>query len=161
MRWKSMVVLALAAGTAVAAAPAPDLVVEKKVEREVRHVDGDGNVRTVLEAVQRVEPGDVLVYTLSWRNRGGAPALDVRLEDPVPGGTVVVREGFASRAATALVSTDGVTFSDWPRIERRDAKGRIEIVDAPAEAVRHVRWNLHAGVAPGAGGQTQFKVIVQ
>lgn len=153
--------LALGIGGAVWAAPAPELVIEKKVEREVRSVDRDGIVRFDLEPVEQAQPGDVLVYTLAYRNRGGAPALHVRLEDPVPAGTVLVRESCVGASATALVSVDGKEFADWPRIERRNAGGEIEIVDAPAESVRHVRWNLDRAVEPGASGSTHFKVIVQ
>ena len=162
-KWKWGGVLVLAGGLSAAwATGQPKLDVNVQVEREVRQVDRAGKETVVRQPVGReAKPGDVLVYTLRYRNVGDGPAVAAVLSDPVPPGTVFVPGSLEAAGAQALFSTDGSDFSAWPRVRVARPDGRVEEVQAPAAAIRHIRLALREQVPPGGAGTASFKVIVQ
>ena len=149
----------LCAGSVLAASP--ELRVEIDVQREVREVNRKGEARLVRRPVGVTKPGDVLVYTLRYRNVGTGPAVGATLSDPIPDGTVLVPGSVEAAPAHVLYSLDGKTYSARPIVRRTNASGVEEEVDAPAELVRHIRVALPDELPAGSSGSTSFKVIVQ
>ena len=161
-RWIVRLVCGLAVvSTTVWAAGKPNLSVQIEVAREVAEVALDGTARLALEPAAEARSGDILVYTLGYRNTGDAPARQAVLSDPVPEGTVLIRESVVGDGMEILYSRDGHTYGAWPRVQRRNADGAMEWVDAPASDVKHIRWKLAQAVPPGGSGYAVFKVVVQ
>lgn len=86
---------------------------------------------TLVAAVE-VEPGQVLVYRATYKNRGEAELKNVAVTVPVPAGVVYV-DGTA-RPAAAQASVDGKTFFDTATPPK----------DTPASAWRVLRWSPRA-----------------
>jgi uncharacterized repeat protein (TIGR01451 family) len=159
MRKLGAILIALVVAAPVWAA-GPKLQIICRAEHEVRRVDAQGKERVVLEPVTATYPGETLVYTLEYQNTGDAPAVSPIVGTPVPKGTVLVRGTLVSPGGDVRYSLDGKTWSEWPRVRAAGVAGDAEI-DAPAEAVRHLRVTLREPVPAGGRGRAQFKVIVQ
>ena len=157
--------VALAALTVVSAtlASVPEVAVEIAVAREVVERDASGAERVKLEPVGAVRPGDVLVYTLRAENRGAAPALSARIEDPIPAGTLVILESVPTVGVAAEASLDGgSSWQAFPATVRVvGADGVARDVPAPASSYTHLRWSLAEPLAAGAARDLRFKVRVR
>jgi uncharacterized repeat protein (TIGR01451 family) len=145
-----------------ASAP-PSLTVSVGVQREVVRLDAAGRPTTTLEPVTETSPGDVLVYRLRATNVGLAPAHDARIDDPIPAGTVLVRESLPGTARRLQASVDGgKTWQAYPAtVSHRRQDGAIVQVPAPAEAYTHLRFHLEGALPPGRSAEVGFKVKVQ
>jgi uncharacterized repeat protein (TIGR01451 family) len=139
----------------------PSLRVTVDVAREVTKLGPDGRAEVELASAKEVRSGDVLVYTLRYENLGDGDARRAVLSDPVPVGTVLIRDSVVGAGTEITFSIDGETYDQWPRIQRRNDAGEIEWVEAPAAAVKHIRWKLAQAVPPGGSGSAVFKVVVR
>jgi uncharacterized repeat protein (TIGR01451 family) len=105
-------------------------------------------------------PGDVVRYTLAFRNVAGRPIQGVVLANPVAEGTRFVAGSASSTRADARLeySADGGrTFSPRPTVEVVEDGRRIQRAAAP-EQYTHVRWIIDGTVAPDAAVTAQFEV---
>jgi uncharacterized repeat protein (TIGR01451 family) len=145
----------LAASTAFAAGKVTiSIAAEKEVviNKEVKRIP-----------VKETVPGDILIYTLTYRNSGDETATNVLVEDPIPQGTVYL-------SGTAFGASDDISFSidkgksfKKPSLLTYDVKlpnGRMEKRTASTEEYTNIRWNVKS-VAPGASGKAGFKVKVK
>lgn len=163
IRWMTVALVMLAAtGLAAAQSGAPDVRIEVEVQREVVKTDAEGREVRVLEDVDVSRPGDVLVYTVRARNDGSGPALNARIDDPIPAGTVLLTDSVDSDGLDTVASLDrGKTFKPFPVLVRTKADdGKDALAPAPPEAYTHLRWVLDEPLAPGATRATTFKVRV-
>jgi len=153
---------AMLAATA-ALASTPRVQVEVRVEREIVRADASGRKVVERKPVDVARPGDVLVYTLQARNVGDGPAVDARLEDPIPQGTVLVIDSLEHGAAVPSASLDGgATWQSFPAtVETHGEDGRVERVPAPPESYTHLRWTLPGALGPGEGKDVRFKVRIR
>jgi uncharacterized repeat protein (TIGR01451 family) len=150
--------LAVAAlAPSLAAAVSPALVIKAAVLREERVAAADGSTATRLVAPTRVTPGDRLVYQLSYRNGGTAPATGVVIAYPVP--EHLQYAGAATPSAAPELSVDGKTFGPLPTLLVRGPGG----TSRPAQAadVRVVRWRLSRPVAAGGEGTVAFRALLK
>ena len=167
--WTTAVILIALAIVLVPAAPSvlavdgPRVAVDIAVEREVTKTDADGRQTSYREPVDTAFPGDVLVYTLRAENTGDGPALNTRLEDPIPQGTVLIPDSVLLDGAEVLASLDdGSTWQPFPvRIDHAREDGTREKVPAPAEAYTNLRWVLAGNIDPGQRREVSFKVRIQ
>lgn len=143
--------------------PAPQVEVRVQVEREVVRDVADGPAVTVREQVIGAGPGDVLVYTLAAVNVGETPALDARLFDPIPAGTVLLTDSVLPSGYAVEASLDGGTrWETFPAmVVERDADGVERRVAAPAESYTHLRWVLDGRLDPGQSREVSFKVRIR
>jgi uncharacterized repeat protein (TIGR01451 family) len=172
MRWTRQMAAAAGAATLLAGLSAwagpgstpegPRLSVDVQVRREVVVTDGEGRRQVRLEAVRQARPGDVLVYTLEAANAGGSPAIDARLEDPIPAGTVLLPDSVQTRPRPVSASVDGgATWQPFPVQVRRTAPdGTVGTEAAPDHAYTHLRWLLRGALLPGETATVSFKVRV-
>ena len=158
-----IVALSLAVPAAAEDTEVPRVEVRVEVEREIVQARADGRRVSRREPVRTVVPGDVLVYTLSAHNVGHAPALNPRLQDPVPEGTVLIPDSVALEGTTVMASLDeGTSWQRFPvLVERETAGGGRESVPVPASAYTHLRWVLDGTLDPGEQQQVSFKVTIQ
>ena len=153
MRRSLTIIGALAAGLSSAAA---QVTAEQRVLREVQAVDASG--RTIIREVPAdlVAPGDRVVYRLSYRNDGAAPAAGLVLVMPVPNGISLVA-GSPEGPGTVAYSLDGEAFA---ALDTLSVPGPAGARPATAADVRHVRWTLDAPLAPGASGEIAYRGVL-
>ncbi len=159
----AIAVFLVTAGIALATAGAPRVEVSILAEREVVRKDSSGRPVASREPVTIANPGDVIVYTLTARNAGDAPALEPRIEDPLPAGTLLLPDSVETGGASVTASLDGgKTWLPFPaRVERRRDDGTAESVPAPPEAYTHLRWTLPGSLGPGESRHVLFKVRIR
>lgn len=154
--------LLLATAAFTAAAPESGLVLTVKVAREVT-VLREGKPEVTLVPVEKVRRGDLLVYTIEYRNADQAELRDALITDPVPNGTAYVLESAAGKNTEITFSVDGGHLFQKPPVKYtvRKPDGTSEERTAPAEMYTHLRWKLTRPLAAGAGGQVSFKARVK
>lgn len=150
-----LVPLALLAAPARAQqAPAPPALAVTATNR----TQAADAARGAARADDRVRPGDVMRYRLTFTNTAGRPVRGVNLSNPLP-------EGFRFVAGSVRSSRDdarpeysadgGRTFSAQPTEEVVVEGRRVRRPVAP-ERYTHVRWTVDGWVAPGAAVTAEF-----
>jgi uncharacterized repeat protein (TIGR01451 family) len=151
-------------GIAFAAeASVPKVEVTVQAHKEVVRVDASGKKAVELKPADEAAAGDTIVYTLRASNTGTGPALNPRIEDPIPAGTVLVVDSVAKDGAAIEASLDGgKTWQPFPAmVTRKNPKGVDERVEAPAEIYTTLRWVLNGPLQPGDGKDVSFKVRIR
>jgi len=173
MRWKRMVVVALVfaaalhllgAANALAADPAkPELALTLTAQKEVTVKDAEGKTKVEWREVMDVTPGDILKYTIAYRNVGTVEARDGRVMDPVPKETAYVSGSAEGKDAEVTFSLDGKTFQAPPLLKYkvRQADGTEAEYQATPEMYTHIQWKLLKPVPPGGTGSMSFKAKVK
>lgn len=160
MIFKSLIA-ALAAVTM--AAPGASMAQERpvslssdvKLVRVVRDAEQGNAARTELVEAESVVPGDMLAFSVSYRNGGGEPVTDFVIVNPVPANVQLSDES----AAASEVSIDGgKSWGMLAALSVTDAEGAPR--PATANDVTHLRWKI-ALLTPGESGITSFRAIVR
>lgn len=146
-----------------AQAPANSVVLSSEAMIERTETGADGKERTVLKAPKDVivVPGDRVVFTLHYVNKGAEPAAGFRATNPLPAAVqfISVTEDWAD------LSVDG--GANWGKLADLSvaAKTGDGIATAPraasAEDVTHVRWIFTTPIAPGAQGSVSYRGMVK
>ncbi|HJQ97428.1 MAG TPA: hypothetical protein VJ826_03885 [Candidatus Polarisedimenticolaceae bacterium] len=157
-------VLAMSLGlAALASANTPTVEVAVVAHKEVVTVDAHGKQAVTLVPATEGKAGDTIVYTLRAKNAGTGTAVDPRIEDPIPAGTVLVVDSVKHDGYRIEASLDGgSTWQAFPaQVTRKNASGAIETVAAPAESYTTLRWVLNGPLQPGDGKDVSFKVRIR
>lgn len=131
--------LLLALAGAAGAVPRISLTV--LAEKEVTVIDED----TGQPVARRIEasdtaPGDVLFYTIRYRNDGDEAAHNVRLDNPVPAGTTYLPgSAWGDDAGIQLSRDGGATFADAGNSDTRN-----EPAADPTHPAAVLRWRSTA-----------------
>jgi len=152
-------VLALLAATAAIAAPRVEIAISQA--KEVVQVKGDKRESRFVPA-KEVTAGDVVEYTLAYKNTGDQPARDAVIDDPIPKGTSYLGASAAGEGAEITFSADGgKTFAPAARLtwQVRLPSGQTETRSATPSDYTHIRWTVRE-IAPGAAGHVTFRVRV-
>lgn len=145
------------------ASAAPQISLTVTAEKDVIETDADGK-----QVVRRVNasdtaPGDVLFYTIRYRNSGDQAARNIQLDNPIPEGTAFQEGSAWGEGGEILYSIDGgKNFKKPSRLTYQvtGADGQIEERRATPEQYNAIRWTVEE-VAPGSEGSAGFSVIVQ
>lgn len=138
---------------------APDVKVEITAEKIVL-VEQNGKQIEKRVLATDVLPGDVIVYTLQYENKGDEAAQNVVLNDPIPQGTSYVVASAFSPAAEVSFSIDGKTFKNPSLLTYMVKKnGKTEQRKASPEQYTHIRW-LVKKIPAGKSGVVGFRVKV-
>lgn len=110
-----------------------------------------------LEAVTDVRPGDVIRYTIVFRNES---AMDVAggsvvITNPLPEGTVYLDGTAAGDSTQITFSVDGELFADPGSLTVTDGTGTRR---AAAADYRSIRWAYAPRLPAGAAGEVSFDV---
>ena len=123
--------------------------------KEVEVEEAGRKVRKLVDLGKMV-PGDEVVYTISYVNKGSRPAERVVVVNPVPQHTKF-RAGSVEGASTEIAySADGgKTYAapDRLTVATRDAKGTPATRPAVAADITHIRWTLKEPLPPGVSGR--------
>jgi uncharacterized repeat protein (TIGR01451 family) len=137
------------------AAQAPKLTLKMTAEKEVK-VLKDGKEIVELKPAKTTNPGDTVLYTLTYTNAGNADAINAVISDPVPGGMAYIAGSAKGANADVDFSIDGgKTFYKTPK---RVIAGTEK--DAAPETYTNIRWTVKK-VAPKESGVVKFKAKVK
>jgi uncharacterized repeat protein (TIGR01451 family) len=131
-------------------------------EKEVMAKE-DGKATTTRVPVDNAQPGDIVVYTISYSNTGKGPVLDATITDPLPSGVRYIADTAEGKDAEIKFSVDnGQTWHAYPvMMTLKKPDGSMETKPAAADSYTHIKWTIKKPVAPGQSGQVRFKVTVK
>jgi uncharacterized repeat protein (TIGR01451 family) len=131
-------------------------------EKEMKVIK-EGNATIKRVPLDKANPGDVVVYTITYANLGKGPILDAVIVDPLPSGVRYISDTAEGKDAEITFSVDnGRTWVKPPAmIEFRNPDGSLEKKPAPPDMYTHIKWTIKKSVAPGEAGQVSFKVTVK
>jgi len=138
------------------AMPAHAMTASQKVEVERKVTQSDGRVDVVLTPPDKVLPGDMLVYTVSYYNDKQEVTNNFRLDMPVPA-EVTYLEGSAERDNTVVLFSidNGQSFKPRERLLVNLEAGGTR--SAVSEDITHIRWTLTRDLNPGDRGEMSFR----
>lgn len=144
----------------IARAQAVEVV--QKAEREVEVLEKGVKVKKVAP-VERIVPGDEVVYTLTYTNKTGKPTTDVAITNPVPKHTRY-KDGSAAgdNAVITFSVDDGKTFATPEKlvVTIKDKSGKDIQRPATAQDYTHIRWVIKQQLAPGQSGSVRFRAVI-
>lgn len=116
-----------------------------------------------LDHVSAVYPGEILDWTITSANEGGAPARHYKTIGQIPKGTsFVAGSAVAEYDASVSYSIDGgKSFDSQPTIEEKQADGTTKRVPAPAAMYTQVRYEWNDPLAAGSTLSASYKVRVK
>lgn len=148
----------LAAGTAFAA---PKMTTDLKAEKDIVVVENGKQVKKRVEARQQ-SAGEILIYTVSWKNEGPDVATAVNVGGLIPKGTAYVAESAKGDGEVMFSVDDGKTYKKPALLtyEVVGKNGKKETVKASPETYTNVRWTLPQ-ILPGGTGSASYEVRVK
>lgn len=137
--------------------------IELKSAAEVEVVQKDPNGVQVTRRVEaekaNVLPGDTVIFTVGYVNRGEEAATNVVIGNPVPQHMVYVDKSAQGAGARIEFSVDGgKSFAPLEQLTIKNASGLER--PARAEDVTNVRWIL-ARLEKGGTGSVSFRAKVK
>jgi len=140
---------------------APDVKIDITAEKVVL-VEKSGKKVEQRIIASEVLPGDVLVYTLTYKNVGDEAAKDIKVNNPIPKDTAYVLDSAYGPGAKITFSVDGGKTFNEPSLLRYEVgvKGKVEKREASPEQYTDIRWAVEE-VGVGKSGVASFRVRVQ
>lgn len=132
-------------------------------QKEVEVDEAGRKVRKLVEPGKMV-PGDEVVYTISYVNKGGRPAERVAIVNPIPQHTRFRAGSVEGASAEIAYSADGGKTYAAPEkltVAARDTKGLPVARPAVAADITHIRWTLKEPLVPGANGHVRFRAVIE
>ncbi len=150
----------LTAAAHVDALAADKACVELKTSGESeREVVEQGQKVKRLVAVDKVVPGDEIVWTITATNVCKEPTADIVIANPVPAHMTYVANSAMGAGADIAYSVDGKEFKSAAELQVRGADGATRA--ARADEYRAIRWTYKAAFAPGATAFVRYRAVVQ
>ena len=156
-----MVILAVLLLPAAAFAK-PLVSVSITAEKEMTVVK-NGQKSTKKVAATRIDPGDIIFYTMNYINSGDEAATGAVLDDPIPQGTVYLPGSAFGAGAEITFSIDGGKSFKKPSLltyEVKNPNGSIDKRTASPEEYTHIRWVIDK-IGAGAKGSVGFQVKIK
>lgn len=146
----------------VSAWAAPEVSIKTVAEKEiVETVDGKSVKKRV--PAKNADPGQNLIFTLNYQNKGNEKAVNVKIDNPIPENTTYIVGSGIGKNSKMLFSIDGgktfkapsllkytVTLSDGKKVEKQ----------ASPDQYTNVRWVINE-IPPGKSGKVGFQVKVK
>lgn len=140
----------------------PKITMNIKAEKEVTVKQKGKNV-TKMIPVKGVNPGEVVTYTITYKNEGTEEAKDVVIQDPIPEGCSYLSETAEGKGSDITYSIDkGKTFNK-PTVltyQSTNASGKSEKRVATPDEYTNIRLVVNT-VPVGGSGKVSFKVRVK
>lgn len=144
-----------------AAQAKPDLQMNMVAEKEVTVTEAGKKIVKRVSA-QVSAPGDVLIYTLNYKNVGDEKATAVNVDNPLPAGMKYLAESANGANTQISFSVDGGKSFAKPEqlvVEKvkagKKVKAKADVVD-----YTNIRWVI-GEVQPGQAGQLGFRTVVE
>ncbi len=139
----------------------PKVAISIKAEKEVTVTAGGKKIKKKVEA-KKFQPGEEIIYTITYNNSGSEAASDVVISDPIPEGTSYI-PGSATEKGDLNFSIDkGKSFKKPTLLtyEIKTKTGQVEKRVATAEEYTDIRWTI-ATVPAGGKDTVSFRVKVK
>ena len=141
---------------------APQITIDTVAEKEIIETVGGKQVKKRV-AAKNADPGENLIFTLNYANKGNEKAVNVKIDNPIPKETTYVVGSGIGKNSKMLFSIDGgktynapsllkytVTLNDGKKIQKQ----------ASPDQYTNVRWVINE-IPAGAGGKVGFQVKVK
>lgn len=146
----------LTAGAYAADKACVELKTSGETEREV--VEQGRKVKRLVP-VDKVVPGDEIVWTITATNVCKEPTADVVIANPVPAHMTYVANSALGTGADIAYSLDGKEFKSAADLQVRGADGTARA--ARANEYRVIRWTYQSAFAPGATAFVRYRAVVE
>lgn len=134
------------------------LVAEAK--QEVVKTAPDGSTTREWVDIDRIVPGDTVVYIITAHNEGTEEITGIVLDDPIPADTEFVAGSAVAPNAEVRFSADGGDSFDAAEsltLVEEDGTTRL----ATNRDYTHIRFALNYPVGPGNTARVHFKTVVK
>ncbi len=113
-----------------------------------------------LEAAASVKPGDVIEYQIVYDNAGARSVSDLRINGPIPSGTLYVDGSARTTVRSQLkFSADGGASWQAAPVKRKSADGKRDEA-VPPTAYTNVQWTAQEPLQQGASQKYRYRVRV-
>jgi uncharacterized repeat protein (TIGR01451 family) len=158
------IVLALALLLPAAAWTQQKGAIELKSVAEVdvteKNEKGEMVTKRVEATKTKTVPGDTVLFTTHYTNRGKQPATDVVITNPIDEHMAYVDRSADGNNARVEFSTDGgKTYNAPEKLTITNAQGLVR--PARAEEYTNIRWTLAKPLSPGGTGSVSFKAKIK
>jgi uncharacterized repeat protein (TIGR01451 family) len=157
----STTIALLFAMAATPAMAAPKMTMNMTAEKDVVVVEKGKQVKKRVEAKNQVS-GEVVIYTINYRNEGDEAATNVKFDNKVPDGAAYVAESAKGDADITFSVDSGKTYKKPALLtyEIVNAEGKKETVTASPEKYTDIRWII-TQVPAGGSGQIGYEVRIK
>ena len=116
-----------------------------------------------LEKVEKVNPGEILDWTITSENNGDGSALSYKTVGQIPKGTTFVAGSATADGSTTVVYSidNGQTYSVQPMIDEKQSDGSTKKVAAPVSMYTQVRYEWADPLAADSKLSAAYKVRVK
>jgi len=131
-----------------------------EVEITVTNSKGEKEIKRVEASKANITPGDTVIFTNYYINKGDKPATNVVIINPVPEHMVYVENSAEGKDAKIEFSVDNGKSYALPQnlvIKGKDGKER----PATASDYTHIKWTIEKPIEKGAKGSVSFKAKVK
>ena len=138
----------------------PQVVIDMTSEKEIIQILGGREVKKIVPA-KEVEPGQALIFTLNYSNKGDEKATNVVIKNPIPKDTIYI-PGSATGDSPMFSIDDGMVFKSPSLLtyEITDLNGKTIKKVASPEQYTDIRWTIPE-LSAGASGQVSFRTKVK
>lgn len=152
--------LVLALGTGIAAVATAEVTLTTRVQKIEQTAAAAGQPQIRLVDAERVYPGEVLRYTIEFRNEStqDVAAGSIVITNPLPEGTEYVAGSAAGLDTVITFSVDGEHFASAEVLAEVGEDGVAAAAD-PAE-YRSIRWSYQPELPVGQAGQVSFDLLI-
>jgi uncharacterized repeat protein (TIGR01451 family) len=131
-----------------------------EVEVVQKNERGKKEAKRVEASKATVEPGDTVIFSVHYVNKGDKPAEDVVITNPVPQHMAYVEKSAEGAGARIDFSVDGgKTYAAVGKLTVKGGEGKERI--ATASEYTHIRWSLEKPVVKGGKGRVSFRAKVK
>ena len=139
------------------ASAAADINVSITAEKEVMVMEHGKEVKKIVTAKETV-PGETIVFTLHFENKGDELAKDVKLVDPIPEGMAYINGSAFGPGSEITFSIDqGKTYKN-PSLLTYEVEGQKRV--ASPDQYSHIQWVVKE-LDAGKSGTASFKARVK
>lgn len=159
---QAAVLIVLTAALPAQAFARADIKLKVIAEKDAIVVVNDKKV-TKRVAAKDIEPGETLIYTLHYENKGDETATNVVFDNPVPENTVYITGSAVGKDSVITFSADkGKTFKKPTQVtyEYKKPNGDIVQQKATPDKFTNIRWTVKQ-IDPGEKGELGFQVKVK
>jgi uncharacterized repeat protein (TIGR01451 family) len=159
---KALLTIALITALTTTSFAASDQPIELTVEAEKEvTIINDGKQQTQRIPADSAQPGEVVIFTLTYRNNGDAPATNVVFNNPVSELASYIDGSAYGEGSVISFSVDGgKRFGILQGLKVRISEGSPELRAATAADVTHIRWVMES-VPAKASGEVGFSALVK
>ena len=136
------------------------IVLTNQVLKQVIKKDKDGNVTYDYIEPKTAVPGDVMMYTITFENKGNDSAEGIVINDPIPNNSKYrINSAIGKNTKISFSIDGGKTFGNPEELVVKDKNGKEW--KAKPESYTHIRWVYNKPLMPGEKSEVTFKTQIK